>query len=66
VSRSTTVVLAFRMKTKRWPLKKALAYVKQRRYIVDPNFGFVEQLRKFEETLGLSPPAEGDESKTAS
>lgn len=63
VSRSTTVVVAFLMKTKRWPYKKALNYVKQRRYIVDPNFGFVEQLRKFEESLGLSSPAE--ENKTA-
>ncbi len=64
VSRSTTVVVAFLMKTKRWPYKKALNYVKQRRYIVDPNFGFVEQLRKFEESLGLSSPAAA-ENKTA-
>jgi len=53
VSRSTTVVVAYLMVRKRWPLQKALHFVKKKRYIVEPNFGFLEQLCQFEQAQGL-------------
>jgi len=47
-SRSATITIMFLMKKFNWSAEKALEYVKSRRRIVDPNYGFLEQLDKFE------------------
>ncbi|KIJ29272.1 hypothetical protein M422DRAFT_784322 [Sphaerobolus stellatus SS14] len=44
VSRSVTVVVAYLMKSQGISLHDALAYVKSRRPIIRPNYGFMEQL----------------------
>lgn len=44
ISRSSSMVIYFIMKAKKWSYKEALSYVKSKREIVDPNEGFVEQL----------------------
>jgi atypical dual specificity phosphatase len=50
-SRSSAVICAYLMKVKRYPLKDALAYLKSKRPIAEPNFGFVMQLQEYEKTL---------------
>ncbi len=45
VSRSASIVIAFVMNHKGWDFEQALKYVKERRACVDPNEGFVEQLK---------------------
>jgi len=50
-SRSTTIVCAYLMKTKRWSLNESLAYIRSRRVMADPNFGFMLQLQEYEKTL---------------
>lgn len=50
-SRSSAVVCAYLMKMKRYPLKDALAYLKSKRPIAEPNFGFVMQLQEYEKSL---------------
>lgn len=51
VSRSPTIVAAYLMRVNGWPAKQALAYIWDRRNIVNPNYGFMQQLEKFEEEL---------------
>ena len=54
-SRSATAVMAYLIATRRWTLRDAYVYVKERRPIVGPNRGFCKQLAKFEkEILGDS------------
>eukprot|EP01084_Bolivina_argentea_P005675 10701_1 len=48
VSRSASIVIAYIMKTHKLSLDKALALVKQKREVVDPNEGFMQQLKLFE------------------
>lgn len=52
-------VVAFAMKEYRMPLKDALAYVKGKRSVVNPNDGFLSQLRDYEGILraryGMAP-----------
>ena len=36
-----------------WDLKTALGYVREKRSVVCPNFGFVKQLERFERVLCL-------------
>ena len=48
VSRSATLVLAYLMKTKKWPLARAIEEVKSKRPIICPNEGFINQLQLFE------------------
>lgn len=50
-SRSATIVLAYLMKTFRWSLKEALEFVRKRRPIVEPNWGFMKQLQDFEQKI---------------
>jgi len=50
-SRSSAVVCAYIMKMKRYPMKDALAYIKSKRPIAEPNFGFVMQLQEYEKTI---------------
>ena len=51
ISRSAATVTAFAMKEYRMSLKEALAHVKSRRSVVNPNDGFVNQLRDYEGIL---------------
>ena len=50
-SRSATIVCAYLMKTKRWSLNDSLAYIRSRRLIAEPNFGFMMQLQEYEKSL---------------
>lgn len=52
-SRSATMVIAHLMREERWSVLKTLHFVQQRRPLVQPNVGFMEQLRAFEVRLGL-------------
>jgi hypothetical protein len=51
VSRSTTVLLAWMMKTYKLSLNKALKIVRDRRPIVNPNHGFLRVLQEYERFL---------------
>jgi protein-tyrosine phosphatase len=48
ISRSATIVIMYLMRKLSWNLEKALSYVQNRRNIVNPNFGFLNQLKDFE------------------
>ena len=54
VSRSASIVLAYLMKYQRMRFQRALEFLKERRSAVDPNPGFVEQLKNFESILVAS------------
>jgi atypical dual specificity phosphatase len=51
ISRSASVVCAFLMSMYGWSPSQAVAYVKAKRWIAEPNFGFVAQLHEYEKTL---------------
>ena len=51
MSRSATIVIAFLMKHRNLSLRKAFDFVQNKRPIINPNFGFMKQLRNFEEEL---------------
>ena len=55
VARSATIVIAYLMKTKRWPYLEARNYLRGKRSIIDPNEGFVEQLKSYEMELKIKP-----------
>lgn len=62
-SRSVTVVLAYLILSHRWSLKKAYAYVLERRKGISPNIGFMAELLNVEAELGrASSPGEGPSS----
>lgn len=54
ISRSSTIVIAYLMMKKHWPLNKAYQYVKEKRSKIRPNAGFQEQLQTFEQQLKSS------------
>lgn len=45
------------MKYWKWPLKKTLDFVQSKRIVAKPNDGFMEQLKKFENTLFSNRPS---------
>ncbi|KAL4436268.1 hypothetical protein ABPG74_015859 [Tetrahymena malaccensis] len=51
VSRSSTTVIAYLMKTNNWSYEKSLFYCKSRRKVTNPNPGFIRQLMSFERRL---------------
>ncbi|CBY37382.1 unnamed protein product [Oikopleura dioica] len=51
ISRSASTVCAYLMKSLNWSLEQALAHVKKRRAIANPNDGFIEQLKIYEGML---------------
>jgi len=51
VSRSVTVVCAWLMETKNFSAQEALEFVREKRPIVDPNKGFIEQLNEFDKKV---------------
>ena len=48
ISRSATIVISYIMKTKKMKLSDALAFVKSKRGIVDPNIDFIGSLMQYE------------------
>ncbi|XP_078095416.1 dual specificity protein phosphatase 1-A-like [Mustelus asterias] len=48
ISRSATICLAYLIRTQRVCLDEAFDFVKQRRGVISPNFGFMGQLLQFE------------------
>uniref|UniRef100_A0A8D2ISM1 protein-tyrosine-phosphatase n=1 Tax=Varanus komodoensis TaxID=61221 RepID=A0A8D2ISM1_VARKO len=48
VSRSATICLAYLIQSRRVRLEEAFDFVKQRRGVISPNFGFMGQLLQFE------------------
>jgi len=51
ISRSTTFVVAYLIASRAWSVSQALAHIKARRPIAEPNFGFVSQLQEFADSL---------------
>lgn len=51
VSRSSTVVIAYLMKSREWSLKMAYDFVKDRRHCIQPNRGFLRQLGDWEKSV---------------
>lgn len=51
VSRSTTIVLAYLMYKNKWSVQEALAFVRSKRPIINPNYGFISQLYNLQSTL---------------
>ena len=53
VSRSATIVIAFLMKEKGISFETAINLVRTKREIISPNFGFRQQLIKYQQELGI-------------
>ena len=51
VSRSPTIVIAYLMRLNQWSVYESIEYVKSKRPMTDPNFGFIEQLRLYQSNL---------------
>ncbi|KAG6810854.1 hypothetical protein H0H92_010069 [Tricholoma furcatifolium] len=54
ISRSVSVVAAFLIATYGWTVPEALQYIKQKRRVADPNFGFIAQLGEYAQSLRRS------------
>jgi protein-tyrosine phosphatase len=55
ISRSSTVVISYLIKRKKMSLKEAYLYVKKRRALISPNFGFIVQLTEWERQVFKLP-----------
>jgi protein-tyrosine phosphatase len=53
ISRSATIVISYVMKTYRFSYKRAFEFVRQKRSVIRPNEGFVQQLHIYEKQLGI-------------
>ena len=53
VSRSSTILLAYIMKSQKMKLDKALELIKSKREKASPNIGFIQQLKEYEKELGI-------------
>lgn len=54
VSRSVSLVVAYLMRANKWTLNRALEFVRKKRLGVQPNQGFMSQLKRFEgENFGI-------------
>jgi len=51
ISRSPTIVIAYLMRYNGMTLKDALEHVSQKRPIISPNMGFMNELKKYEQCL---------------
>ncbi len=51
VSRSSTIVISFLMKKLNWSYKEAFDHVRKKRWVINPNPGFVKQLRRYDAKL---------------
>lgn len=50
-SRSTTIVAAYLMKYRSMSVDEALKFIKEKRSQIDPNSGYIDQLREYEREL---------------
>ncbi|KAL4487889.1 hypothetical protein ABPG72_022749 [Tetrahymena utriculariae] len=57
ISRSATCVIAYLMRKNNTSLRETMNYVRSKRKVICPNFGFERQLKQFEHHLGISNPA---------
>lgn len=53
ISRSPTIVLAYLMQGHGLSLNEAMEHVRSRRLVISPNFGFLYQLKEYEQRLML-------------
>jgi hypothetical protein len=53
-SRSTALIASYLMRTRKWSLSRALVTIQQRRAVARPNPGFLLQLRRYQDALGIS------------
>ena len=53
ISRSSTILIAYIMKSKKMKLDKVLDILRAKREKVNPNSGFIEQLKKYEKELEI-------------
>ncbi|KAG5641007.1 hypothetical protein DXG03_006390 [Asterophora parasitica] len=53
ISRSVAVVAAFLIAQYGWTPAEAVQYIKSKRRVADPNFGFVQQLGEYARSLGV-------------
>lgn len=51
ISRSPTIIIGYLMSRKRMTLEEAFHFVKQKKTIIKPNHGFLEQLKDLEEEM---------------
>lgn len=56
ISRSVSIVLAYLMTFHQMSLPEAINYTKHRRPQINPNFGFLNQLKSYESTLLTNYP----------
>lgn len=54
ISRSSTLVMAYLIREKRWTLNEAFTFTKSKRSCVAPNFGFLGQLQILQDQLQIS------------
>jgi protein-tyrosine phosphatase len=52
VSRSSSICIAYLMKSNSWTYEKALEYIQSTRNEVNPNQGFVKQLKDYQNEIG--------------
>ncbi|KAF2981201.1 hypothetical protein EK904_014552 [Melospiza melodia maxima] len=57
ISRSPTICMAYLMKTRKLRLEEAFDYIKQRRSLISPNFGFMGQLLQYDKLTHVSVKA---------
>jgi atypical dual specificity phosphatase len=65
ISRSTSVVSAYLMQKYGMSPQEALAYVKSKRRVADPNLGFVQQLNEYRDQLAASSSSTSPASSTS-
>ena len=53
ISRSSTILMAYIMKSQKMSLDKTLELLKSKRDKVNPNAGFIQQLKEYEKELGI-------------
>jgi len=51
VSRSATLTIAYLMRKNKWDLKFTIDFVRDKRKCINPNDGFIKQLKLFEDKL---------------
>eukprot|EP00483_Globobulimina_turgida_P008816 UN08834 len=51
ISRSATIIIAYLMKVQAMSYEDAFLFVKEKRDVINPNKGFVEQLQKYEKDI---------------
>ncbi len=63
VSRSSTLVISYLMQHRNMSYLDAFDYVKRRRDVIQPNIGFIEQLKAFESELALQSDVDREEDR---